>query len=168
MPGGKTKYLLQKIPGYTPCMTAAVVRVLVDRDGRLSADDFAAGVRSLQNLGLTVLSAQGALPERLREVEIIMDAVAAVTDHLVALCESAFGIPAEPGVVTFVSRGTDADAQGVLTRFGTTGVVERGHDGVYEFVTVRLPAGGTRRVPESQLRTALEAALNCEVVIEFA
>ncbi|MGH3851632.1 MAG: hypothetical protein ACRDRT_18400, partial [Pseudonocardiaceae bacterium] len=71
-----------------------------------------------------------------------------------------------PGVVTFVSRGTDADAHGVLSAFGLTGEITRapGDDG-FDVVYVTLREDDLERVPESRVHTALEASLNCEVHI---
>ena len=71
-----------------------------------------------------------------------------------------------PGVVTFVSRGTDDDAHGVLAGFGLTGEIVRapGDDG-YDIVYVTLREEDLDRIPESRVHTALEASLNCEVHI---
>jgi hypothetical protein len=70
------------------------------------------------------------------------------------------------GVVTFVSRGTDDDAHGVLAAFGLTGEISRvpGNDG-FDIVHVTLRESDLDRVPESRIHTALEASLNCEVHI---
>jgi hypothetical protein len=69
-------------------------------------------------------------------------------------------------VITFVSRGTDDDARGVLSAFGLTGEIARapGDDG-YDVVYVTLREADLDRVPESRIHTALEASLNCEVRI---
>jgi hypothetical protein len=82
------------------------------------------------------------------------------------LCADAFGAPPRLGVLTYLSRGTDDDAKGVLAGFGLTAEVSRaeGEDGV-DVVTVRLPRAELDRVPESRVHTALEAALNCDVRI---
>ncbi len=50
----------------------------------------------------------------------------------VELCAKAFGTCPVPGVVTYVSRGTDDDAHGVLAGFGLTGEIDRepGDDGL--------------------------------------
>jgi len=92
------------------------------------------------------------------------------TDQLqrsaVALCANAFGTQAEPGVLTFISRGTDDDALGVLAGFGLTGDIERvpGDDGL-DVIHVTLRKADLERIPESRVHTALEASLNCEVHI---
>jgi hypothetical protein len=69
-------------------------------------------------------------------------------------------------VITYVSRGTDDDAHGVLSGFGLTGEINRipGDDG-YDVVYVTLSQADLERVPESRIHTALEASLNCEVHI---
>lgn len=150
-------------------MVTAVVRVIVDKHGELSVERFAAGVTALRAQGWTVFAASGLLPEHRREVELVVEGSErdVTAEPYLSICEQAFGMAAEPGVVTYISRGTDEDALGVLARFGTRGEVERGHDGAFEFLRVRIPASEASRVPESRLHTAMEAALNCEVKIEF-
>jgi hypothetical protein len=154
-------------------MRTAVVRVLIDGDGVLAADRYAAGLSELAARGFDVVASPAEhLPERGREVELIVegldrDDVEAVGGH-VAACSAAFGLPARAGVVTYISRGTDADAEGVLAAFGVAGKVVRhlgSADGSDEVVSVTLTRADLRRVPESRLHTALEAALNCEVRI---
>jgi hypothetical protein len=92
-----------------------------------------------------------------------------MTRTAVELCVKAFGgFGAEPaaGVLTFVSRGTDDDAQGVLSGLGLTGEIERiAGDGGWDVVTVTVRKEDLDRVPESRVQTALEASLNCEVRI---
>ena len=77
-----------------------------------------------------------------------------------------FGPGPVAGVVTFISRGTDDDAHGVLSAFGLTGEIIRtpGDDG-FDIVYVTLREADLDRVPESRIHTALEASLNCEVHI---
>jgi hypothetical protein len=84
----------------------------------------------------------------------------------VALCAKAFGTDPSPGVVTYVSRGTDDDAHGVLAGFGLAGEITRtsGDDGL-DIIHVTLRKADLDRVPESRIHTALEASLNCEVHI---
>jgi hypothetical protein len=69
-------------------------------------------------------------------------------------------------VVTYVSRGTDDDARGVLSGFGLTGEIERvpGDHG-FDVVYVTLREADLEHIPESRIHTALEASLNCEVHI---
>jgi hypothetical protein len=82
------------------------------------------------------------------------------------LCAKAFATAPVPGVVTFVSRGTDDDAHGVLAGFGLTGDIVRtpGDDG-FDIIDVTLREADLERIPESRIHTALEASLNCEVRI---
>jgi hypothetical protein len=108
------------------------------------------------------------MPHARREVEMLM--AGADPDKLqrtaVALCAKAFGTEPAPGVTTYISRGTDDDALGVLAGFGLTGDIERrpGDDG-FDVVRVTLRKADLERVPESRIHTALEASLNCEVHI---
>jgi hypothetical protein len=140
---------------------------MVDGPGALSALQFSAGVAALERRGYTVVSSPPQhLPERKREIELIVDDEGGelrADNHAVA-CAEAFGTEVQLGVVTYISRGTDDDASGVLRRFGLRGYVEREViDGDDEVVTVTIAPEDGVRVPESRLRTALEAALNCEV-----
>ncbi len=108
------------------------------------------------------------MPIGRREVELLIAAedVDAAKRTAIELCTKVFGSAVSPGVVTFVSRGTDDDAHGVLAGFGLTGEIVRapGDDG-YDIVYVTLREEDLDRIPESRLHTALEASLNCEVHI---
>ncbi|MBP1079445.1 hypothetical protein JOD63_003413 [Microbacterium terrae] len=86
-------------------------------------------------------------------------------DDAVSFCQQVFDAPAALGVTTFVSRGTDDDARSVLARFDLVGDVRRAVIEGSDVVTVTVPRAEMRRVPESRLHTALEAALNAEVQI---
>jgi hypothetical protein len=111
------------------------------------------------------------LPASRRQVELLIvgDDVDELGRTAVDLCTKAFGRHgAQPvvGVLTYVSRGTDDDAHGVLTALGLDGDVVRvaGDEG-WDVVTVTLRKADLERVPESRVHTALEASLNCEVRI---
>lgn len=154
-------------------MRTAVVRIDVDPAGELTAGRLAQGVRALRGsavaLGAEVIDNDVARkPPHRREVQLLVttDDPEATVDAAVRLCAAAFGTEPMPGVVTFVSRGTDDDAYGVLAGFGLSGEVARepGADG-FDIVHVTLPAAELERVPESRIQTALEASLNCEVRI---
>ncbi|WP_460847075.1 hypothetical protein [Phytohabitans suffuscus] len=148
-------------------MRTAVVRVVVDRAGTLSAGEYEEGLRRLRERGTDVVASPAErLPDRNREIELIVAGLdlADLPKH-VTLCAESFRTPAEAGVVTYISRGTDDDAHGVLAAFKVAGRVVREVRGDEEVVTVTLSAADLRRVPESRLHTALEAALNCEVRI---
>jgi hypothetical protein len=103
-----------------------------------------------------------------REVQLLIADSDADTVKQTAtkLCAKAFGTTPVAGVITYVSRGTDDDAHGVLSGFGLTGEINRipGDDG-YDVVYVTLSQADLERVPESRVHTALEASLNCEVHI---
>lgn len=145
---------------------------MVDAEGRLAPADYAAGVELLGDLGFDVIASPlEHLPERHREIELIVHGNEAElrTDSHLAACARAFGTDATLGVVTYISRGTDEDARGVLQRFRVAGDVRREFSGDEEsdeeIVTVTIRRADLGRVPESRLHTALEAALNCEVRI---
>lgn len=154
-------------------MRTAVVRVNVDPSGELTAAQLSEGMTVLRGLatpaGIEVLENNlAAMPAGRREVEMLMSGTD--TDELqrsaVALCAKAFGSTPTAGVTTFLSRGTDDDALGVLAGFGLTGEIERlaGTEG-FDVVHVTLRKADLERVPESRIHTALEASLNCEVHI---
>ncbi len=108
------------------------------------------------------------MPAGRREVELLISCTDAESASRVAieLCSKAFATSPVPGVVTFVSRGTDDDAHGVLAGFGLAGDIVRtpGDDG-FDIVDVTLREDDLERIPESRIHTALEASLNCEVRI---
>ena len=154
-------------------MRTAVVRIRVDPAGQLTPAQLTEGMVNLRNLaapaGIDVLENNlAAMPAGRREVEMLM--VGSGPDDLkasaVALCAKAFGTEPEPGVLTYISRGTDDDAHGVLAGFGLTGDIERvaGDDGL-DVIHVTLRKTDLERIPESRVHTALEASLNCEVHI---
>ncbi len=154
-------------------MRTAVVRVNVDPSGLLTAAQLDQGMSTL--LGLAgevgaevVQTALAAMPARRREVQLLIVGSDADTVQQTALdlCAKAFGTTPVTGVVTYVSRGTDDDAHGVLSGFGLTGQVRRspGDDG-FDVVYVTLRQADLERIPESRIHTALEASLNCEVHI---
>jgi hypothetical protein len=154
-------------------MRTAVVRIQVDPAGRLMPDQLADGMTALRKLVDAVVievldNNLAAMPAGRREVQLLMAGGDAeeLTRHAVALCANAFGTEPIPGVVTYVSRGTDDDAHGVLAGFGVTGEITRtpGDDGL-DIVQVTMRKQDLDRVPESRIHTALEASLNCEVNI---
>jgi hypothetical protein len=154
-------------------MRTAVVRVQVDPAGRLTPDELTDGMAALRALvdaaGIEVLENNlAALPAARREVQLLMaggDAEELKRDAM-ALCARAFDTEPAAGVLTYVSRGTDDDAHGVLAGFGLVGEITRtaGDDGL-DVVHVNLLEADLERVPESRIHTALEASLNCEVHI---
>jgi hypothetical protein len=154
-------------------MRTAVLRVNVDPENVLTLPQLQEGMAVLLGLvveiGADVVENDlAALPASRREVQLLIAAedVDAAKRRAIDLCSKAFGTAPVPGVVTFVSRGTDDDAHGVLSAFGLTGEIARtpGDDG-YDVVYVTLREDDLERVPESRVHTALEASLNCEVHI---
>lgn len=154
-------------------MRTAVVRVNVDPSGLLTAAQLDQGMSTL--LGLAdevgaevVQTALAAMPAARREVQLLIVGSDADTVKQTALdlCAKAFGTTPVAGVITYVSRGTDDDAHGVLSGFGLTGQIRRfpGDDG-FDVVYVTLRQADLERIPESRIHTALEASLNCEVHI---
>ncbi len=152
-------------------MRTAVLRIDVDPARELSAARWAEGLSALREHAATIraeiLGGGADLPPR-REVQMLVDTEDADTTvrEVIRRCAAAFGTDPVAAAVTYVSRGTDDDAHGVLAGFGLTAEVEReaGTDG-FDIVHVTLPAADLERVPESRIHTALEAALNCEVRI---
>ena len=156
-------------------MRTAVVRVNVDPGSVLTHTQLGEGMEVLLGLsdeiGADVVENNlAAMPVGRREVELLIaaDDVEAAKQTAIDLCAKAFSTTPAPGVVTFVSRGTDDDARGVLSAFGLTGEIARvpGDDG-FDIVYVTLREDDLERVPESRIHTALEASLNCEVHIRI-
>ncbi|CDO90802.1 hypothetical protein AWC29_17795 [Mycobacterium triplex] len=154
-------------------MRTAVVRVNVDPESVLTRAQLRDGMAALLQLATqadasVVENDLAAMPESRREVELLITADHSDTakEAAIGLCTKAFGVTPVPGVITFVSRGTDDDAHGVLSAFGLTGDIERtpGDDG-FDIVYVTLREADLERIPESRVHTALEASLNCEVHI---
>jgi hypothetical protein len=157
-------------------MRTAVVRVDVDPTAKLTAaqleDGMAALVRLADAAGVDVVEAElAAMPAGRRQVEVLIagDDPDQLERAAVGLCTNAFGaFGATPaaGVLTYVSRGTDDDAHGVLAGLGLAGEIERvpGDEG-WDVIHVTLHAADLERMPESRVHTALEASLNCEVHI---
>ncbi len=159
-------------------MRTAVVRVDVDPFGALTPAQLTEGAAALRALaddaGVAVVDNNlAAMPRGRREAELLIGNTAAIDpDELkrigIALCTKAFGTDPVIGVVTYVSRGTDEDAHGVLAGFGLRGEITRtaGDDG-YDILHVTLSKADMARIPESRVHTALEASTNCEVVIRM-
>jgi hypothetical protein len=154
-------------------MRTAVVRVGVDLAGELTAAQLSDGMARLREsvdaAGAEVVENNLAgLPPQRREVELLIagDDAAELERIAVGLCAEAFGTTPVPGVLTFISRGTDDDAHGVLSGFGLSGDIVRvaDNDG-WDVIHVTLRKSDLERVPESRVHTALEASLNCEVHI---
>lgn len=157
-------------------MRTAVVRVDVDPSTRLNSAQLTEGMDTLSRLvdefGVGVVDADlAALPPSRRQLEVLLagDDPDELKRTAVELCTKAFGaFGAEPaaGVLTYVSRGTDDDAYGVLAGLGLSGeIVRTAGDQGWDVITVTVLKADLERVPESRVQTALEASLNCEVHI---
>jgi hypothetical protein len=150
-------------------MRTAVIRINVDPAGELEEsllrERMATFVARADSAGMSVV---GTLPAHGRELQILMtgDNGAALQQAAAHLCAEVFRTTPAKGIVTYISRGTDDDAMGVLAGFGITGDISRteGDEG-WDVISVRLARGDLERVPESRIQTALEASLNCEVRI---
>ena len=154
-------------------MRTAVVRVDIDASGQLTPERLRDGMAALRDVaddaGVGIIDINlAAMPVGRRQVELLVTGADAeeAKDIGIAMCAKAFGTAPAVGVVTFVSRGTDDDAYGVLARFGLSGEVRReaGQEG-YDVVYVTLRKADLERIPESRIHTALEASLNCDVRI---
>ena len=113
-------------------MRTAVVRVNVDPEGVLAPAQLGEGIAVLLDLvgeiGAGMVDNNlAAMPADRREVEVLIaaDNVDAAKQTAIDLCTKAFNTQPVAGVVTFVSRGTDDDARGVLSAFGLTGEIVR-------------------------------------------
>jgi hypothetical protein len=154
-------------------MRTAVVRVNVDPESVLTPAQLGDGMAALLELAAragagVVENDLASRPVTRREVELLIAAEDGDTakEAAIRLCATVFSVTPVPGVITFVSRGTDDDAHGVLSGFGLTGDIVRtpGDDG-FDIVQVTLREQDLERIPESRVHTALEASLNCEVHI---
>jgi hypothetical protein len=154
-------------------MRTAVVRVNVDPGSVLTPAQLAEGMEVLLGLsdeiGVGIVENNlAAMPVSRREVQLLIasDSDDAAKRAAIDLCAKAFSTTPVTGPVTFISRGTDDDAHGVLSGFGLNGEITRvpGDDG-FDVVYVTLRESDLERVPESRIHTALEASLNCEVHI---
>jgi hypothetical protein len=160
-------------------MRTAVVRVDVDPSAQLTAAQLRDGMATLSELAggqqVGVVDADLTnMPSNRRQVEVLIagDDPDALKRTAVELCTNAFGgfgVQPVAGVLTYVSRGTDDDAHGVLAGLGLRGRIERIAGGVdgpgWDTVRVTVSKDDLRRIPESRVHTALEASLNCEVQI---
>jgi hypothetical protein len=154
-------------------MRTAVVRVNLDPESALTPAQLEEGMEVLLALcdqaGTGVVDNDvAAMPPNRREVQLLVAAKEADAAKRAAidLCAKAFGTTPVPGIVTFVSRGTDDDAHGVLAGFGLAGEIVRTADEEgFDVVYVTLAEADLERIPESRVHTALEASLNCEVHI---
>lgn len=147
-------------------MRTALVRVDVDPTGALTQTELGVGLRDLADRadanGLRLMEGDG------RHVQVLVAGESAESARATVeeLVRAVLGTEPAAGVVTLVSRGTDDDAHGVLAGFGLSGRITRTESTEgWDVVRVELARADLERVPESRVRTALEAALHCEVVL---
>jgi hypothetical protein len=153
-------------------MRTAVIRVNLNPAGDLEISRLSAAVDELSKDGLEVIAPDfSKVPADAREIELLLpgDDVSALRTWAETRCAEVLGGPGpKAGAATFLSRGTDEDAIGVVRGFGIDARVERFWESDEEIVVAAISRADSRRVPESRLHTALEAALNCEVRIVIA
>jgi hypothetical protein len=150
-------------------MRTAVIRVNLDPAGDLAIGHLSGVVDVLRAGGIEVLAPDfGAVPPHAREIELLVegDDPAALRAWAEIRCAEALGAPGpRAGAATFLSRGTDEDALGVVAAFGISARLERTWEDGEEMAVFTISRADAAHVAESRLRTALEAALNCEVRI---
>jgi hypothetical protein len=155
-------------------MRTAVIRVNLDPAGDLPQGRLAGAVEALRESGLEVIAPDfGRVPAHAREIELLIDGedAQALRAWAEARCAEALGTQSPrpvAGAATFLSRGTDDDALGVVRAFGISAELDRFFEGGEEIAVFTLTKADAGRVAESRLHTALEAALNCEVRILIA
>lgn len=150
-------------------MRRAVVRVNIDPAGTLTRAAYARGLARLEALGAEMVTIPPEhMPDHDCEIEFIVsdNGLDGKVGELVQECGRVFATAPAVGVTTYISRGTDDDARGVLKGFNLDGEVVRSVSGDHEIVTVTVQRDDLSHVSEGRLHTALEAALNCEVRIE--
>lgn len=155
-------------------MRTAVIRVNLNPSGAEENARLSAAVDELRKSGLEVLAPDfREVPADAREIELLLpgDDTAALSAWAEGRCAEALTSAGAPGAApkagsaTFLSRGTDEDALGVVRGFGISADIDRRWEKDEEILIATISRADSRRVPESRLHTALEAALNCEVRI---
>src|SRR3979490_348665 len=103
-------------------MRTAVIRINLNPAGDLAADRLSAVVQELRDSDLEVIAPDfGKVPAHAREIELLLpgDGAEALSAWAQARCTAALGRPGPvAGTATFLSRGTDEDALGVVRQFG--------------------------------------------------
>ena len=150
-------------------MRTAVIRVNLDPAGELAADRLTVAVAALRAGGIEVIAPDfGRVPSHAREIELLIDGddPPVLRAWAEARCAEAIGAPGPvAGAATFLSRGTDEDALGVVHAFGISADLDRFWEGDEEVAVFTITPADATRGPESRLHTALEAARNCQVRI---
>lgn len=154
---------------YVRFMRTAVIRVNLDPAGRLPLSDLERAIAALRSRGIEILvPALEKQPPTAREIELIVpgDNSEELRRWAEVTCAEALGA-GDPvaGRPTFLSRGTDEDALGVVSQFGISADIRRLYEDAEEVAVFTISRADASHVAESRLYTALEAALNCEVRI---
>jgi hypothetical protein len=168
-------------------MRTAVIRVNLDPGGEFGEDRLSRAVEALRTGGTEVLAPDfSRVPPHAREIELLVEgddpatlrswaealcaeALCAEAQCPEAQCAEVLGAPGpQAGAATFLSRGTDEDALGVVRAFGISAELDRFWEADEEIAVFTITRDDAAHVAESRLLTALEAALNCEVRIIVA
>ena len=150
-------------------MRIGIARVVVSARHQ-SDDELRSGLAALAGMGYELLPQSPTPPGANHEVAFVLDGEdrAALSEVALTAARQAFGDVVQPGIVTFLSRGTDDDARGVAAALGLEVEVSRRMEPGGEVVIIHVSPADLARVPEGRLHTALEAALNAEVRITTA
>jgi hypothetical protein len=150
-------------------MRIGIARVVVSARHR-SDDELRDGLRALGHMGYELLPQSPTPPGADHEIAFVLDGDdrAVLLEVALTAARQAFGDVVQPGIVTFLSRGTDDDARGVASALGLDVKVSRHIEAGGEVVMVHVSDADLARVPDGRLHTALEAALNAEVRITTA
>ena len=146
-------------------MRTAVIRVNLDPAGDLAADRLARVVQALRGSGIEVLAPDfGQVPAHAREIELLVEgddppalrawAEARCAEALdsEALDSGARGAPGpRAGAATFLSRGTDEDALGVVLAFGISARLDRFWADDEEIAVFTITRDDATHVAESRL-----------------
>jgi hypothetical protein len=146
-----------------------IARVVVSASHR-SDDELRDGLAGLAEMGYELLPPSPTPSGADHEVAFVLagDDRGALSEVALTAARQAFGDVVQPGIVTFMSRGTDDDARGVAAALGLEIEVSRRMEPGGEVVLIHVSHADLARVPEGRLHTALEAALNAEVRITTA
>jgi hypothetical protein len=142
----------------------AVLHVNLDPGGTLGVEQLERAVEALRDAGHEVLAGDlDRLPPGRREVELLLDGDD--PDELRQRAEAALAPGAQVVAVSFMSSGTYEDALGIVRAFGLEPELEEIELVDEDTAVVVLADGTLRRAVSVKLQTALECALNREVLL---
>lgn len=150
-------------------MRRAVIHVNLDPGGVLEVAQLERAVEALRDAGYEVFGGElGRLPPGRREIELLLDGddVDELRRRGEQACAEALE-QAQPRVVavSFMSSGTYEDALGIVCAFGLEPQLEEIELVDEDTAVVVLADGALRRAVSTKLQTALECALNREVLL---